>query len=96
MASKDNPNSSDQAGSMLAVIMDRIKPILLKRWNISSRAARKAAKEAGVQDIKAYMAGFQQGYWKGAADVSQVTLKPMDPHREDSETVLSMAKTKLH
>jgi hypothetical protein len=94
MDSKGNPNSSEKADSMLAVIMDRLKPILLKRWKLSSRHARRAAKEAGVQDIKAFMAGFQQGYWKGAVDVSQERLSPSDLPQEDP--ILTMTKTKLH
>jgi len=93
MASEPKADSSDSDPSMLANIMDRLKPVLFRRWKKASRAAKRAAKDTGVTDVDAFMAGFQKGYWSGAVDVSTERLKPKDlpPTPE-----LVMTKTKIH
>lgn len=92
-AKPDRPEGEE--ASVLAAILDRLKPVLFRRWRKASREAKKAAKQAGITDVDAYMAGFQKGYWSGAVDVSKERLKPKDL-APSSEPVLAMAKTKLH
>lgn len=94
MDSEPKADSSDADPSMLAAIMDRLKPVLFRRWKKSSRDAKKAAKASGVVDVDAYMAGFQKGYWSGAVDVSKERLKPKDLPAPTPELV--MAKSKIH
>ena len=96
MDSEIKPDRSEgKEASVLAAILDRLKPVLFRRWKKASREAKRAARAAGVADVDAYMAGFQKGYWSGAVDVSKERLKPKDL-APSPEPVLAMAKTKLH
>ena len=88
----DNPDR-EEAASVFTAILDRLKPVLFRRWRKSSREAKQVAKAAGVTDVDAYMAGFQKGYWSGAVDVSKERLKPKDLL---PAPVLAMTKTKVH
>jgi len=92
MDSEAKLDSSDRESSVLSAILARLKPVLFRRWRKSSRAAKTAAKAAGVTDVDAFMAGFQKGYWNGAVDVSKERLKPKDLLPEP----LVMTKTKVH
>lgn len=102
MDSKNKRTQTESSGpKILSLILERLRPLLLTRWRRSSREARDAAARAGVQDVEAFMAGFQQGYWKGAVDVSQERLSSSDlktpePQKNSlgSSRVLVMTKTK--
>jgi hypothetical protein len=79
MDSEPKSGRSEEATlSLLGAIRERLKPILLGRW----RAARKQVSDRVARDgltareQRLFFGGFQEGYWRGARDVT--TISPSD------------------
>lgn len=74
---------------MFVALMDRLRPLLIRRWRKSSAIARTKARATSV-DIDSYMAGFQAGYWSGSVDTAQqINSSELLP-------VKKATKTKVH
>jgi hypothetical protein len=67
---------------MLVALMDRLRPLLIRRWRKSAALARAKAKTTDV-DIDSYMAGFQAGYWSGSAETAQITSGDLPPSKKN-------------
>jgi hypothetical protein len=75
---KPSRSEEEHLPSMLGVIREKLRPILLRRWRRSRANALKAAEDGGLTDRErsAYMAGFTNGWISGAQDIHAV--KPSD------------------
>ena len=61
--------------SVLSVIKEKLRPLLLRKWRRSRALIVADAMEAGLTDeqLQLVLRGFKRGYWSGAVDVSSIS-----------------------
>lgn len=71
---------------MLGIIREKLRPVLLRKWQRSRASLVAEAMEAGLTDeqIELVLRGFKRGYWNGAVDVS--SIRPTDLHQDPAPT----------
>jgi hypothetical protein len=78
---------------MLEVIREKLRPLFLRKFNVSKRGAHRAALEAGMtpKERRLFMSGFAEGWMRGAVDATAVKASdlhpPAPPPEEDSSEV---------
>jgi len=87
MDSETKPDSPEgQSKSTLVLLMDRLRPFLIRSWRKASVRARRKTELKGAA-LHRYMEGFQAGYWTGAVDVSQIRDSDLLPSRKKDPKV---------
>lgn len=66
--------TTGKTNEVLAAIKEKLRPLLLRKWNVSRASLVAEAMEAGLDDeqLELVLRGFRRGYWTGAVDVSSV------------------------
>jgi hypothetical protein len=81
----------EELPSVLGIIKEKLRPLLLRKWRHSRASLVAEAMEAGLDDeqLELVLRGFRRGYWTGAVDVSSV--KSTDLRSDRPQT-----KSKIH
>ena len=81
----------EELPSVLSVIKEKLRPLLLRKWRRSRASLVAEAMEAGLDDeqLELVLRGFRRGYWTGAVDVSSVKSTDLLPDRAPT-------KSKIH
>jgi hypothetical protein len=68
---------------MLDVIKEKLRPLFLRKYSVSRRAAERAASVAEMtpRERRLFLSGFEQGWMRGAVDAT--SLSSLDLHQED-------------
>lgn len=74
MAPKNKSNNI----SLFETVLNRLKPLLLRRWQVVSQRARQELRQKTPHEANIYMEGFQKGYWAGVVDGSKERLTTQD------------------
>jgi len=84
--------SEEEVTSVLGYIKDRLRPILLRKWQRSRANLVAEAMQDGMTDeeLRIFLRGVKVGYWTGAVDVS--SLKPSDLRQD----LASASESKVH
>lgn len=94
---KPVPSKTDEEEtlSVLGIIKKKLRPVLLRKWQVSRASLVAEAMEAGLSDeqLELVLRGFKRGYWTGAVDVS--SLRPTDL-RPNPDPLPAEAGSKVH
>jgi hypothetical protein len=84
---KPSRSEEDQLPSMLGIIREKLRPILLHRWKLSRANALKVTEHGGMteRERSLYMAGFQNGWISGAQDIHAVKPSDLQAPRQDPD-----------
>lgn len=80
----------EEVPSVLSIIKEKLRPVLLRRWRMSRASLVAEAMEAGLDDeqLDIYLRGVRRGYWTGAVDVSSINAKDLrQPRRRTKEKI---------
>jgi len=83
---KPGRTDEDVAPSLLGRIREKLRPVLLGKWRASRKRAADKAARGGLteRERQLFLGGFQEGYWKGARDVSSISPTDLRPRRGSS------------
>lgn len=69
--------------SLLGYIREKLRPVLLRKWQQSRASVVAEAMADGMSDhdMELMLRGFKKGYWYGAVDTASISPRDLRPGR---------------